>query len=207
MAADESADRTPRAEGGAGGQPSGRVPGSRRRRGRRRTLTALVLLCLVTGAGLGVRQVRQDPIRYGLTVPPLVDGADYGEAYLVRQLRRNVEHTAGPYVGPKPNLSGAVGAINSNRTIGPTGQPTSSEVLASAVSPGRDFTAKAEALVQLCFYGAGWLLPSEEPGPPRVRCRTVTVRYSPNGGIQFSSRRAACPPGSVAPPPGGTCAR
>jgi hypothetical protein len=146
--------------------------------GRRRTLTVVVLLGLLAAAGFGLRQVRQDPIRYGLDFPPLVDGADYGEAYLVKQLRRGVERTAGPYIGPNPNLSDVVGALNL-KTSGPTGQPTFSEVLSSTVTQGHDFTGQAEALVRLCFHGAGWLLPSDRllPGHreaqagPGGRCR------------------------------------
>lgn len=203
MPADNPDDQEPRRVGGSADQPSGRVRGGMLRRlGRRRTLAGVVLLGLLAAAGFGLRQVRHDPIRYGLDFPPLVDGADYGEAYLVKQLRRGVERTAGPYIGPNPNLSDVVGALNL-KSIGPTGQPTFSEVLSSTVSPGHDFTGQAEALVRLRFRRAGWLLDSES-GPLIERCRLVKVRYD-DGRIRFTSRRATCPRGSG--PPGAACRR
>lgn len=91
----------------------------------------VVVLGLVAAAGLGLRHLRQDPIRYGVAVPPLVNGADYGEAHLVRQVRDSLERTAGPYIGPTPDLSDAA------------------------------LHRSAEALVRLCFESAGWLLGSE----------------------------------------------
>jgi hypothetical protein len=203
MPADNPDDREPHRVGGSGDQPNGHGRGGMPRwLGRRRTLTVVVLLGLLAAAGFGLRQVRQDPIRYGLDFPPLVDGADYGEAYLVKQLRRGVERTAGPYIGPNPNLSDVVGALNL-KTSGPTGQPTFSEVLSSTVTQGHDFTGQAEALVRLCFHSAGWLLPSES-GPRIDRCRLVKVRYD-DGRIRFTSRRAICPRGSG--PPGPVCRR
>jgi hypothetical protein len=86
MAADEPDDREVPA---IGGPPS------------QRTLTVVVLLGLLATAGFGLRQLWQDPIRYGLDFPPFVDDADYPEAYLVNRLHHSVERTAGPYVGPE----------------------------------------------------------------------------------------------------------
>lgn len=170
------------------------------RLGRRRTLTVMIVLGLVAAAGFGVRHVRADPIRYGVAVPPIVDGVDYGEAHLMKQLRDSVERTAGPYIGPNPNLSDTVGALNVDG-VGPTGHQTFSQVLSSRVDPGHDFTGQAQALVRLCFYSAGWLLPTES-GPLLERCRLVTVRYD-GGAIRVRSRRAPCP--QQTPPRGAGC--
>jgi len=147
----------------------------------------MVILGLLAATGFGVRQVRTDPIRYRVAVPPFVDGADYGEAYLMEQLRHSVESTAGPYIGPDPDLRDAVAALNV-KGHGPTGQQTSSQVLGSTVSPGQDFTGQAQALVWLCFHSAGWFLATES-GPLLERCRLVTVRYD-HGTTRLRSRRA-----------------
>jgi hypothetical protein len=145
-------DRPDDREAPAVGQPAGRPDGPRRggplrRLGRRRIVTVVVLLGLLTAAGLGLRQVRQDPIRYGLDFAPFIDDADHGEAHLVDQLRDSVERTAGPYIGPNPDLSDAVGALNV-RGIGPTGNSVRCLELRCAVLATRVGAAAAHDLPQ-----------------------------------------------------------
>ncbi|TWP47518.1 hypothetical protein FKR81_31640 [Lentzea tibetensis] len=132
----------------------------------------------------------QDPIRYGLGLPFVLDEADLGEARAMDEVAEQVENTAGPYYGPNFDMSDVPPALTMT-LHGPMGERWQSELVSSQVHPGANHRGRVDAVVRLKF-GRQPLLLASGSDANLVRCRAVTVVA--DSGIDVSSKRVDCPP-------------